>query len=182
MRDADPADGAALERVVGLPPAPEAAWQPPSTSDLNGGRVLNLLGLVSPVANVAMLRVSPPELRWYGVVAGVLLYGAGAVFVATGRPTAGYVAFGLHVALVVLGVLHPRWPEHVFRGWNAIGALLGKVMQVPIFALIYFLAVTPVALLMRALGKDPLRRSAPREESYWVERDSLPTERFHRQF
>jgi hypothetical protein len=37
--------------------------------------------------------------------------------------------------------------------------------------LIFFLAVTPTALIMRALGKDPMNRKLDSEaETYWIDR------------
>jgi hypothetical protein len=38
-------------------------------------------------------------------------------------------------------------------------------------ALLFYVTVTPIAMLMRALGKDPLRlRRDPHAASYWLER------------
>ena len=58
------------------------------------------------------------------------------------------------------------------RVWMRFGLLLHKITNPIIMGLIFFLAVTPTALIMRAMGKDPLRRkfdqSAP---SYWIDRD-----------
>lgn len=56
--------------------------------------------------------------------------------------------------------------------WMKFGILLHKITNPIIMGLIFFLAVTPTALIMRALGKDPLRRKFdPSAESYWIERD-----------
>jgi len=156
--------------------------EPGARSELGFARFLNVFGLVSPVANLGMLQVSPREMRWAGVVAGVLLWGLGAAGWAAHLPWAQRVGFGLHYALVALGLLHPRWPEVPFRWWTAFGRLLGEVIAIPIFTLLYFVAVTPLALVMRALGKDPLQRRAPPEESYWRDHRKPPRERFQRQF
>lgn len=174
--------GTVGERVVGLPPPPAVEWREPGPRDLLFARLLNVFGLVSPVANLGMVQVSRPDLRWAGVVAGVLMWLVGGIAKAADVTWLMRTAFGVHYGMVVLGLLHPRWPEAVLRVWTRFGELLGKVMSVPIFSLMYFLAVTPVALVMRALGKDPLRRKAPPEASYWHARKTLPRERFHRQF
>jgi len=38
--------------------------------------------------------------------------------------------------------------------------------------LVFFLAVTPTALILRMMGKDPLRRKIDRTaSSYWIDRE-----------
>jgi len=98
----------------------------PSTKDLNGGRLLNLLGLVSPVANVAMLQFSPREMRWMGIGAGVILGIAGGWGAAAGIVWLKHGAFGLHYLLVLLGLIHPRLPEKPFGWWIKFGQVLGQ--------------------------------------------------------
>ncbi len=161
------------------PPRPGAE---PTRSDLVGARVLNALGLFSPVANVALLQLAPKEIRWMGVGAGVILWLVGGFAAVADAMWLNRAAFGLHYALVVLGLLDPRWPITPFRWWIAFGHLLGRLFVVPAFALIFYLAVTPLALVMRALGKDPLRRAAPPAESYWEDHEPPPKEKFERQF
>jgi hypothetical protein len=42
-------------------------------------------------------------------------------------------------------------------------------------AAVFFLAVAPMGLIMRALGRDLLRlRRDPKRPSYWIERTSPP--------
>jgi len=167
--------------IVGLPPREESA-PPPTAHDLMGGRLLNIFGLVSPVANVAMLQFSPPEMRWMGIGAGVILWGLGGWAAVADVVWVNRLAFGLHYALVLLGLLNPRWPEIPFGGWIRFGKLLGAIFIYPVFTAIYFLAVTPLALCMRIAGKDPLRRQAPPGESYWEDHETRDPDRFHRQF
>ena len=176
--DDDAADGV---KVIGLPPREEHVPEP-TAHDLLGGRLLNGFGLISPLSNIAMLQFAPRELRWMGFGAGVLLWAAGGWGMANDILWLNRGAFGLHYLLVLTGLLHPRWPEVVFRGWIRFGQLLGEIVNFPLFSAIYFLAVTPLALCMRITGNDPLRRKAPPEESYWEDHETRGPDRFHRQF
>jgi phosphatidylserine synthase len=57
------------------------------------------------------------------------------------------------------------------RLWFVIGLALHKVVSPLVMALLFYLTVTPVALLMRLAGKDPLRLKFDRRaKSYWIER------------
>jgi len=57
------------------------------------------------------------------------------------------------------------------RLWYRIGILLGKVVTPLVLGVLWFAVVTPVGLLMRLFGKDPLRlKREPAAKSYWIER------------
>ena len=57
------------------------------------------------------------------------------------------------------------------RAWTWIGLLLHRVVSPVVLGAVFFLVVTPTGLLMRALGKDPLRLRLDRSAgSYWIER------------
>lgn len=73
----------------------------------------------------------------------------------------------LAAALVRPNLLH--WPN---LAWTKLGSLLGAVVSPIVMALLFFLVVTPVGLLMRLTGTDPLRRRGPRQgDSYWIVRE-----------
>lgn len=171
--------------TIGLPPEEDDEVVEPTAGQLWACRGLNLFGLVSPVSNLGMVQLSNKELRWVGVGAGVVM----ALFMGYGwlrgdevGHTIAFVAATVHLILVVLGLLHPKLPEIPFRLWIKFGELLGKVMSVPMFSILYFFAVTPTALVLRLLGKNPLHLNAPPAESYWVEREPLKREQYERQF
>jgi hypothetical protein len=73
----------------------------------------------------------------------------------------------LAAAVLYPGVLHP-----LNRLWTAFGLLLHKVVNPLVMGLLFFLVVTPTALLMRVFGKRPLDLGFEKErESYWIDRD-----------
>jgi saxitoxin biosynthesis operon SxtJ-like protein len=165
-----------------VPEAERAAAPAATAADLRRARAANLLGLVTPLANLGMLRLAPPDLRWFGVGAGCVLTGAAALAWCKGHFVLAVCAAAAHVALVLAGLVNPRLPEVPGRLWIGFGTLLGKVVAVPLFAALYFLVVSPTAVLVRLCAGDPLKRKAPPQESYWIDRDPVPPERFERQF
>jgi hypothetical protein len=57
------------------------------------------------------------------------------------------------------------------RLWLKFGLLLHKLVNPIMMAFVFFGAVLPTGLIMRALGKDPLRlKRRPDANSYWIER------------
>ena len=55
--------------------------------------------------------------------------------------------------------------------WTKLGVFLYRVVSPLVLGLLFYATVTPIALLMRVLGKDPLRlRRDPDAASYWIVR------------
>ena len=56
--------------------------------------------------------------------------------------------------------------------WIKIGLVMHRIVSPVVLALLFYGVVTPTGLIMRALGKDPLRLRFDRNaESYWIRRD-----------
>ena len=72
---------------------------------------------------------------------------------------------------MALGCLAPKLLKPLNWLWFRFGLLLHKVMNPLIMALLFFTTVTPIAIIMKIMGKDPLRRKFdPTAKSYWIER------------
>ncbi len=71
---------------------------------------------------------------------------------------------------LLLGLFLPRVLAPLNRAWMAIGHGLGWVNSKIILGFIFFIIVTPTALLMKALGRDLLSRRLQHSGSYWVKR------------
>ena len=66
------------------------------------------------------------------------------------------------------------WPAALAplnRVWTRFGLLLHRIVSPVVLGVMFFVVVTPTGLLMRALGKDPLRlRLTVTQRSYWIDR------------
>lgn len=72
---------------------------------------------------------------------------------------------GLGGVLLLLGLVVPGQLGPVYRAWMGLSHLLSKVTTPIFMGVVYFLVVSPTALLMRAMGKNPL--VAPAGQTYW---------------
>ena len=109
--------------------------------------------------------------RAFGLVFTVVFAAFGLWPWLDGRPPRGW-------SLVVAGVLlaaafvRPGWLAPFNQVWFRFGLLLHRIVSPIVLAVVYYAVVTPTGLVMRALGKDPLRlRLDPNAESYWLRRD-----------
>ena len=83
------------------------------------------------------------------------------------RMWAGIVAaVFLAVALIRPSLLRP-----LNLIWFRFGMLLHRVVSPLVLGLMFFASVTPIALIMRLLGKDPLQlKFDPDAKTYWLPR------------
>jgi Saxitoxin biosynthesis operon protein SxtJ len=82
-------------------------------------------------------------------------------------------SFGLSTAFVVLALAAPSLLGPLNRVWTHLGVFLNTLMSPILMGILFFFVFTPVALVMRLLGSDPLcLRSDRKRASYW--RDKNP--------
>ena len=80
--------------------------------------------------------------------------------------TGGLSALFLAAALSCPTVLNP-----LNRVWLKFGLLLHRIVNPIVMGLLFYGAVLPTGLVMRAMGKDLLRlKRQPDSESYWIAR------------
>jgi hypothetical protein len=83
------------------------------------------------------------------------------------RPWAILIAF----VFLVFALAYPRALAPLNTLWTRFGFLLHRIVNPLIMALLFFLVVTPIGLLMRALGKRPLNLALDlAATSYWIDR------------
>jgi len=80
-------------------------------------------------------------------------------------------ALGVAAVFAALALLWTAALAPLNTGWTKLGVLLYRVVSPIVLGLLFYVAVMPVGLLMRVLGKDPLRlRRDPDAASYWIDR------------
>jgi hypothetical protein len=73
----------------------------------------------------------------------------------------------LGAILIILGLVFPRALVFPNRAWMLLAQLLSFVMTPIILGIVFFLIVTPIGVIKRLSGWDPLGRRAATCESYW---------------
>jgi hypothetical protein len=80
---------------------------------------------------------------------------------------------GAGCLLAVVGRFLPRILRPVYRLWMMLAVVLGFVMTRIILGIVFICVVTPIGIVMRMLGRDPLRKHPDASaDSYWIDRDS----------
>ena len=71
-----------------------------------------------------------------------------------------------------LGVLATALPSSlglwIYKAWMGVAFVIGSILSPIILGLIYFGLFTPLALIMRLIGRDALRLKRPLTDTYWT--------------
>lgn len=106
--------------------------------------------------------------RQFGVLVGGVFAALGGWWLARGKfQLAAPYFLALGGLLLLIGLVYPRALVVPNRMWMKLADALSFVMTRVILGLVFFLMITPIGLLRRMLGGDPLHRRARRAESYW---------------
>jgi hypothetical protein len=92
-------------------------------------------------------------------------------------------ALAVAVVLVVPALVAPRILAPVYRVWMAAGEVLAWINTRILLGLVFYGIVTPIGLVMRLTGRDPMRRQLePSGESYRIRCVPRPATHMMRQF
>jgi Saxitoxin biosynthesis operon protein SxtJ len=105
--------------------------------------------------------------------AGLCLAIFGTLFAWSGYQHHGAPTTSAWIALVVAlvvglpGLVYPPAVRPVFLSVSALTQPIGHVISTVLLGLIYYGLITPMALVFRNAGRDPLARRSPALATYW---------------
>ena len=113
----------------------------------------------------------PPD-RSFGIVFTLVFLAMGIWVVSEGQ-SKGWFFFVIAALFLAVAIARPCILGPLNRAWTKFGLLLGQVFNPLLLGFVFFLVVTPIAVVMRLWGKDFLHlKSKPGLKSYWVDRSS----------
>lgn len=107
------------------------------------------------------------HLRTFGISFLVILGIIGGVLWWNSRVNAAYALWSIGAVFGLLGALMPMALLPVYRPWMVFAEKLAWFNMSLLLLITFYLVVTPIGLLMRVFGKDPMGRRK-RPGSYWV--------------
>lgn len=95
-----------------------------------------------------------------------------------------YLFFILSFIFILITYFKSELMLPLNRLWMIFGYLLGMLMSPIIFGLIFFGLITPLALVMRVLGRDALKLKFCKQSTYWtlVDKPEKTTTNFKKQY
>ena len=125
------------------------------------------------------------ELRKFGLIMAMvisLLFGLTIPFIGSHN---AYPLWPWTIAsvFVIVSIVHPKLLHQVYKIWMKIGHVLGWINTRIILAVLFFGILTPIGLVLRALGKDPLLKTIePDVTTYRIPCQPIEPNEFERPF
>lgn len=102
---------------------------------------------------------------WLVFFGGVALWQA----LVRGRMNLGLSIGALALVVGLAGLTRPEWVRLIYIGWMVLAFPIGWTVSQVILLLMYFGLFTPIGLVFRLIGRDPLQRARrPGIDSYWI--------------
>jgi hypothetical protein len=119
--------------------------------------------------------------RKFALTVGAALLALSVIGWLRGHPTTTVVLGGVGIALAAAGVAIPSKLGPVDRAWMSMAKVIAKFTTPVFMAVVYFVIVTPIAILRRTVGENGLvhRRG---KLGYWSDRSESPRSTLERQF
>lgn len=106
--------------------------------------------------------------RSFGIVFGIFFLAVALLPLMSGRPVRGW-ALMTSLPVLLLATVRPSALSPLNRLWTRIGLLCNRISNPVMLALLFFLVITPTALIMRMLRRPPLPlHGEPELETYWM--------------
>jgi hypothetical protein len=120
--------------------------------------------------DIKQLKTGTLDLRKFGLLVGGVFALLAAWCWYRGKPAYPFF-LAAALPLVLLGAVWPRALKWVYIAWMALALVLGLVVSTVLLTVFYYLVVTPIGLLARAVGQDFLsQRLNPQASTYWIAR------------
>jgi len=85
--------------------------------------------------------------------------------------------------LWLMALVHPSGLRGPYRAWMRFGLLASRVTTPLLLGIVFFIMITPMAMVRRLMGKDALRMELdPNQDSYRVRSTRSPTKKLERPF
>ena len=128
-------------------------------------------------------RPGPSDLRWFGVVVLALFGVIGSLLWWRVGASAAIPIWGIGGVLALVYYAIPPLRLPMYLSWMRLVVPIGIAVSYGLLAIIYFGVISPIALLMRAFGRDKLERAVFGDSrSYWSSHETeIEASRYFRQ-
>lgn len=88
------------------------------------------------------------------------------------------------IGVIAVAILKPELLQFPLSMWIKLGDFMGKIVSPLVLGIIFFCMITPIAVVVRLIGRDLLRLKKTKASTCWVERDKnvQPSNSFKTQF
>jgi hypothetical protein len=127
--------------------------------------------------------IDKKQLRSFGLMVGGIFAGIGVWPLVIHSAEPRWWTLILAGLLLLPAAIYPHslvWP---YKGWMALGHVMGWINTRIILGIVFYLVVTPIGIFRRWLGKDPMgQHLRPDLDSYRMVREPRPPSHLTKQY
>lgn len=130
----------------------------------------------------ASARLTPREGRKFAFTLAPAFLGLAGILWWRGAPRVALALTVIAGLLALAGLAVPGRLGPVQRAWMGVALTISKVTTPIMLGIVYYGVITPMGLLRRTIGGNPLRRPRGDAPTFWVSRRNTPRGDLERQF
>ena len=116
-------------------------------------------------------KIKLPSNRIFGFFFGIVFLILGVFFFE--KKIISYFFLFLSIVFIFLGFLNSEKLKLFNFLWIKLGLTLGAIIAPIAIGFVYYFLISPISLLMRLVGQDPLKiKNRKKVKSYWIKRSS----------
>ena len=124
-----------------------------------------------------------PSNKKFGFFFTLLFAAASAYFYNSENMTLSFVFVAVSFIFLVITIMRAALLLPLNKLWMQFGFLLGRIISPLVLGIIFFGLFTPIATLMRLIGRDELRLKLSNKSSHWISRsEPIKSDSFKNQF
>ena len=77
----------------------------------------------------------------------------------------------ISIIFIILGLINSKILTPLNKLWFKFGIFLGNIISPIVMGVIYFIVVTPIALILKVFNKDVLNLKKTKNSSYWINKE-----------
>lgn len=130
-------------------------------------------------------KITTKQLRTFGIALAIFLSAIGLIQFLKGNEPTCFWFWGVAALILLTTLAVPFVIKPIFQLAMFIAHILGWINTRIILSVIFYFLFTPISLIMKLLGHDPLHRKFDKQaKTYWKTRERIPfsKENYLRQF
>ena len=143
-------------------------------------------GIVLAVAwAIGVIPLRSDKAAWFGALIPAVLIGITLGVRSGVEPmTIAIVLWVVGGIAALVGLASHHAGSAIMLNWTRAASPIGWTISTLVLAVVYYLVLTPIGLIMRVVGYDPMHRKIDRDATtYWIARESqTDAKRYFRQF
>jgi hypothetical protein len=91
----------------------------------------------------------------------------------------GHISIGLGLTALLflwMAIIAPSFLHPLNKLWHIFGLALSRITSPIVLGVLFFVLLTPLALILRLFGRDQLDVKYKKNDSYWITRSNQPLE------